>query len=61
MNLKQIRLLRNFFQMCMDFLKKHPDAKLPDQDALNFICFSHVLYLEKNIIYILENTRFSGR
>ena len=47
MNLKQIRLLRNFFQMCMDFLKKHPDAKLPDQDALNFICFGHVLYLEK--------------
>lgn len=46
-NLKQIRLLSNFFQMCMDFLKNHPDVKLPDQDALNFICFGHVLYLEE--------------
>ena len=46
-NLKRIRLLGDFFQICMDFFKEHPYVKLPDQDALNFICFSHVLYLEK--------------
>lgn len=46
-NLKQIRLLGDFFQICMDFFKEHPDVKLADQDALNFICFGHVLYLEK--------------
>lgn len=32
----------NGTQWCMDFLRAHPDAPFPDQDALNLYCEGHI-------------------